>query len=551
VNPGLSTARPAALPAAETTPRKVLFSAMKNEAPFVLEWIAYHKAIGFDEIVICSNPSNDGMEEILAALADAGEIRHLRATVPAGSGPQFVASKVFSAEVGYREGDWYLWLDADEFLNVHVGDRTVGALIEAMADRQFALINWRVFGSAGHQTFPGRFIDPAFVRASAVDFKTNLQQKTLFRFEGPVLGFGKIGIHRPRLRRPSGLSVAATVVGNGRAGDPESRRHRNWLDGGDLAGNASVSPEETGWALAQINHYIVRTPEHFALKRQRGRGFAADAAGPANDRHTDRFFAEHDRNEETDGSILHWQDQVTGGIGRLMEIPSVAEAKARSDGLLQAVLAQRPAEPRASVPMPAAPPETPPPAGAGFRLTFPKMEAELVRKSYAGASTILEYGSGGSTVLAAQLGKRVISVESDKEWATRLAAKLAPFPAALVHHVDIGPTGKWGTPTRPRLHGRFHRYALSVWDLPLLGEPDLVLIDGRFRAACLAAVMLRAKRPTTVLFDDYEDRPHYHEVERLARKEESVGRMARFTVTPGALPPAMLTDVIGWFSDPR
>ena len=68
-----------------------------------------------------------------------------------------------------------------------------------------------------------------------------------------------------------------------------------------------------------------------------------------------------------------------------------------------------------------------------------------------------------------------------------------------------------------------------------------MLIDGRFRAACLAAVLLRAKRPTTVLFDDYAKRGYYHRVEQLARKEEMIGRMARFTVTPGPIPPDMLT----------
>jgi hypothetical protein len=193
----------------------------------------------------------------------------------------------------------------------------------------------------------------------------------------------------------------------------------------------------------------------------------------------------------------------------------------------------------------------PSPAAPVFELTFPPAEADLVRKCYAGASVILEYGSGGSTVLAAGLGKKVVSVESDKDWAARLAARLEAAPDAVVHHVDIGPTGRWGMPTRPRYHGRFHRYALSVWDRPDIGEPDLVLIDGRFRSACLVAVMLRAKRPTTVLFDDYENRAHYRGVEKLARKEEFVGRMARFTVTPGAIPPELLTEVIGWFSDMR
>jgi len=67
----------------------------------------------------------------------------------------------------------------------------------------------------------------------------------------------------------------------------------------------------------------------------------------------------------------------------------------------------------------------------------------------------------------------------------------------------------------------------------------------------LAAVLLRARRPATVIFDDYEDRPHYLGVGKLARKEESAGRMARFVVSPGAIPSEMLTEVIGWFSDPR
>ncbi len=193
---------------------------------------------------------------------------------------------------------------------------------------------------------------------------------------------------------------------------------------------------------------------------------------------------------------------------------------------------------------------------AEYELTFSGEVADFLDGRYAavGASggTILEYGSGGSTVLAAKLGVRVISVESDPAWADRLRAHLAGFSTtAVVHHVDIGPTKEWGRPSNRHGSARFHRYPLSVWDRPDLGTPDLVLIDGRFRAACLAAVMLRATRPTTVLFDDYTPRRYYHMVEKLVRKEETIGRMARFTVTPGPIPPEMLTEVIGWFQDPR
>ncbi|MBN8631014.1 MAG: hypothetical protein J0L76_09195 [Rhodobacterales bacterium] len=187
-----------------------------------------------------------------------------------------------------------------------------------------------------------------------------------------------------------------------------------------------------------------------------------------------------------------------------------------------------------------------------FGLTFGPEESELLCRYYEAADTILEYGSGGSTVLAAELGRTVISVESDRDWAERIAAFLQPISdKAMIHYADVGRTGEWGVPVKSREYRKFHGYALSVWDRPDFVEPDLVLIDGRFRAACLVAVMLRAKAPVTVLFDDYKTRRYYRDVERLARKEEMVGRMARFTVTPGAIPPEMATQAIGWFTDPR
>jgi hypothetical protein len=549
--------------------RNVLFSAMKNEAPFVLEWIAYHKVIGFDEIAICSNPSNDGMEEILTALAEAGEITHLRVTVPTNRSPQVTASRAYTSQVGYREGDWYIWLDADEFLNVHVGDRTVSALAAALGDRQIALVNWRVFGSSGQREFSGRVLSPQFVGASRPGFASNLEVKSFFRFSAAVRGFGQQCLNRPLIANPSLLGPVA--MGNGTNAEITRWKNQAWLTGADVRGTARVRPEEFGWSFAQINHYMVRTPEFFALKRVRGRGYKANATGEANTRHTDAFFTDHDRNEDEDRSILHWEQAVTQEIARLLRIPAVAAAKHRSEALVRKLLADLNGLQDVSAPAPSAPQfenlpseaatseaqpaegssVSPPAPAPEFRLTFPRREANLVRQSYAKASVILEYGSGGSTLLAAELGKKIISVESDKAWAERLSARLTPFPGAAVHHVYVGPTLKWGMPSRPRFHGRFHQYALSVWDRPDLGDPDLVLIDGRFRAACLAAVMLRARRPTTVLFDDYSDRPHYHGVEKLACKEETVGRMARFTVTPGVIPPEQLTEAIGWFSDPR
>ncbi len=197
-------------------------------------------------------------------------------------------------------------------------------------------------------------------------------------------------------------------------------------------------------------------------------------------------------------------------------------------------------------------PAPPTSRAAPFALTFPPTEAAHVRHAYAQAATILEYGSGGSTVLAAEMGKTVTAVESDRNWADRLSLHLAAISdRARVHHVDIGPTRAWGHPENSRAWRQFHRYALSVWDSPDFQHPDLVLIDGRFRAACFAATMMRVTRPVTVLFDDYAERLYYHDVEQLFPVEDLVGRLARFTVSPRQIPPEMLTRMIGWFASPQ
>ena len=51
--------------------QKLVLSTMKNEGPFVLEWVAHHRAIGFDGFVIFSNDCTDGTDRILDRLDDA------------------------------------------------------------------------------------------------------------------------------------------------------------------------------------------------------------------------------------------------------------------------------------------------------------------------------------------------------------------------------------------------------------------------------------------------------------------------------------------------
>lgn len=173
-------------------------------------------------------------------------------------------------------------------------------------------------------------------------------------------------------------------------------------------------------------------------------------------------------------------------------------------------------------------------------LTFPDEEVTYLKHHYRSAQVILEYGAGGSTLFGARLpGRYIMSVESDEQWALdlqrRLDAEELPHQA-VVHYCDIGPTGNWGRPMEEAHWRKFYRYPCGIWSKDYFRHPDLVLIDGRFRAACFVATFLRISQPVTVLFDDYVERPAYHIVEKLAPPVEVFGRMALFRFKPGPRP---------------
>jgi hypothetical protein len=182
-------------------------------------------------------------------------------------------------------------------------------------------------------------------------------------------------------------------------------------------------------------------------------------------------------------------------------------------------------------------------------VTFPKDIEDFVRGQYKSAEHILEYGSGGSTVIAGQNTKgSVLSVESDLAWANMMKAWFVANPPTCkvrVHHVDIGPTKEWGWPESTAGFRNWPGYANSVWDVKRFRQPDMVLIDGRFRLACFLTVLFRTKTKVTVLWDDYTDRPQYHCAEDLLKPVAFVGRMAVFEVQPTAVP----SDRLGWIAE--
>jgi len=141
-----------------------------------------------------------------------------------------------------------------------------------------------------------------------------------------------------------------------------------------------------------------------------------------------------------------------------------------------------------------------------------------------------EYGCGASTVwVAHHTAAKIVSVDSSAEWIAKVELENESYREKLhIDRVDLGEIAAWGYPTTYRYRSRFHDYVASPWRHGV--KPDLVLIDGRFRVACFLHSLLTAEPGTRLIFDDYNNRPHYHLVEEFCPVKEREGRQALFLV---------------------
>ena len=153
-------------------------------------------------------------------------------------------------------------------------------------------------------------------------------------------------------------------------------------------------------------------------------------------------------------------------------------------------------------------------------------EITQIELQLAGLASLLEFGCGDSTIIAARQVRRIVSVDSDP---ARLAAVQADVAREAVEftpfHADIGSVGEGGYPVGESRIRDWPRYHMQIWR-NLGGSPDAVLVGGRFRVACLLQSIVHCKPDCIFLFPDFRDRPDYHVVLRHADVLARIDRLA-------------------------
>ncbi len=276
-----------------TLPSVCLLATVKNEGPWLLEWVAHHRAIGFDPIIVASNDCDDGTDLMLERLQEMGEVIHVPNPPPYESSVQETAYARARALPALQAADWVMVLDADEFLNVHVGNRSVHSLISSLSDKTEAVVvTWRNFGDAERVLWEDGEVCAQFTRAQDQPnrhsgFKVLFRDQHLYDrlwVHGPWSDEGSDGKQDAVIRTAAGKWIRRSLF---RTARPKSTLHAN----------------KQSWVGAQINHYAVKTRDVFGLKRYRGRGGKLQGI-----RHNGNFFNNMNSNKTEDLSIQETEE---------------------------------------------------------------------------------------------------------------------------------------------------------------------------------------------------------------------------------------------------
>ena len=282
---------------------------MRNEGPYIVEWLAHNLRLGVNDFLVFSNDCSDGTDLILERLDELGLIRHMPnpSTLLKNPRHHIQLIKYINKMPRLRRSDWVINLDADEFISVNTGKGRLEDLFNAVPEADAVSLSLLNYGCNG-------FLHIAENNA--------LQTEAFTRCNPRGEGFAAI---KSFMR---GASPCRTFANNAPIYDAKNRPDVAWVNGDgalidagrDAKAVKGLPPEQSGHALAHINHYSVRSMQGFLIKRDRGSANPIAGAETSDLRWKDarRYWTKHDRNDVEDRCLADRATQLRAGVEELL-----------------------------------------------------------------------------------------------------------------------------------------------------------------------------------------------------------------------------------------
>ena len=224
---------------------------LKNEAPYIKEWIDYHILAGVEHFYLYNNDSEDNLQEVLQPYIEKNIVDY---TELPGKCAQLLS---YNDAIKKHKYDcrYMAFIDADEYLYPQ-SDKSITEIIdEIFSDKSYAAglaVHWRIFGSSGLEK---------------ADLNKNVTERFVYRTSDDFgMDTGQAGnAHIKTIANPRCIKYYFTshisVYFDGKCTINEKGNH--------VPSCFDASP---AFDKIVINHYSTKSKEEFAAKINRGFG---------------------------------------------------------------------------------------------------------------------------------------------------------------------------------------------------------------------------------------------------------------------------------------
>lgn len=281
----------------------------KDEAPYLSEWIEFHRLVGVERFFLYDNGSGDGGCEVVEPWVRRGIVSVAECPIPLGEGGQGWAYADALRRARGRTR-WLAFIDVDEFL-FSPGPTLLPDVLTDYERYPGIVVNWQVYGSSGRTTAGDGLVIERFVRRARTRWVRNRRVKSIVDPQRAVRPIGphffeytdgalavtedhkpvRVVEHRVWARRMRRGLLRLPLIET----DPYAVRY------------SSVKRVSVG--RVRLNHYAVRSQEEFEQKTVRH----------GSSRLAPRYFAYHDRNEVHDPALLSCASEVRARLAALQD----------------------------------------------------------------------------------------------------------------------------------------------------------------------------------------------------------------------------------------
>ncbi|MCR4902018.1 MAG: glycosyltransferase family 92 protein [Butyrivibrio sp.] len=259
-----------------------IVACVKNETPYIKEWLEYYRILGVKKFYIFDNESNDNFKEYIKDYIDKGIVDY---TFFAGKGKQY--DMYYEGLKKCRKDCKYVsFLDIDEFLMPVNKEESIVSIADYYwnkYDNMAALaVNWLIYGSAGHKTKPEGLVIENYLYRAKEDHDSNKCIK---------------GICNPRLIKGYLTSSHFPITKNFML--------KTVLQNGKKVTGPWVYYPDNSYEKLRVNHYFSKSENECREKFERG-----NASRLSNNKRKWEEYEIFNRNEVYDDSMLYYADEI-------------------------------------------------------------------------------------------------------------------------------------------------------------------------------------------------------------------------------------------------